>query len=92
MGMLFISVCLSFVLPGLAIQATSDFPLTIFGLSLTLRQVVFFLGFSFYLFAAFHYHWYHRYSHFYRKRLKELENVLGIQIYQLRVRSQYWGV
>lgn len=78
----------SFLLPGLALQATAQSPVTILNIETNLSHLVFFLGFVFYVFAVFHYHWYHRHSHFYRKRLKQLEEELGIVIYQLRVRPQ----
>lgn len=79
---------ISFVLPGLAVQATNKCPVTVVGLPTDLGSIVFFLGFVFYLFAVFHYHWYHRHAHAYRKRLKELEQRLGISVYRLRTRPQ----
>jgi divalent metal cation (Fe/Co/Zn/Cd) transporter len=56
--------------------------------ALTLSKAVFLLGFLFYLFSLFHYAWHHRYSHLYRKKLKSLENKLGIEVYRLRVRPK----
>lgn len=53
-----------------------------------LGDLVFFLGYVFYLFAVFHYRWYHRHAHSYRKRLKELEAEIGIAVYRLRIRPQ----
>jgi hypothetical protein len=78
----------SFILPGLAVQATDKCPINILGLKTDLCALVFFLGFVFYAFAVFHYRWYHRHAHLYRKRLKELEEGLGISIYRLRMRPQ----
>lgn len=80
---------ISFVLPGIALQASTQFPVSILGVKTQLCHLVFFLGFVFCVFAVFHYHWYHRHSHSYRKRLKQLEEELGITIYRLRVRPQY---
>lgn len=77
---------ISFVLPGLAVQATNTCPVTILGLPTSLGSIVFFLGFVFYVFAVFHYHWYHRHAHAYRKRLKEMEAQMGISVYSLRTR------
>jgi hypothetical protein len=77
----------SFVLPGLAANAEAR-SVSLFGLTATVKQLVFLLGYIFYLFAVFHYAWYHRYSHKYRKALKDLENELGIRVYTLRVRPQ----
>lgn len=79
---------ISFILPGLAIQAGS-FSITFFETTILISKLVFLLGFVFYLFAVFHYRWFHRYSHFYRKRLKELEKEIGFTIYQLRKRPQF---
>jgi hypothetical protein len=79
----------SFLLPGFAVQAGKLTAVEFMGFQTNLSHLVFFLGFVFYLFAIFHYHWYHRHSHFYRKRLKEIEKELGISVYSLRVRPQY---
>jgi hypothetical protein len=79
---------ISFILPGLAIQAGS-FSITFFETTILISKLVFLLGFVFYLFAVFHYRWFHRYSHYYRKRLKELEKEIGFTIYQLRKRPQF---
>jgi len=79
---------ISFVLPGLAIQA-GDFSAYFLCIEIPISQLVFLLGFVFYLFAVFHYVWFHRYSHIYRKRLKELEKEIGLNIYQLRKRPMY---
>jgi hypothetical protein len=78
----------SFVLPGLAVQATNVCAIDMLGFTTSVCSLVFLLGFVFYLFAVFHYHWYHRHAHAYRKRLKELERELGIQVYSLRTRPQ----
>jgi sterol desaturase/sphingolipid hydroxylase (fatty acid hydroxylase superfamily) len=77
----------SFVLPGLAANAEAR-SVSLFVLTATVKQLVFLLGYIFYLFAVFHYAWYHRYSHKYRKALKDLETQLGIKVYTLRVRPQ----
>jgi len=79
---------ISFILPGLAIQA-GNFSIKLIGATVPLSKLVFLLGFVFYLFAVFHYRWFHRYSHFYRRRLKELEKEIGFTIYQLRKRPHY---
>jgi len=79
---------ISFILPGLAIQA-GDLSIEFCNSNILISKLVFLLGFVFYLFAVFHYKWFHRYSHFYRKRLKELEKEIGYTIYQLRKRPQY---
>ena len=76
---------ISFILPGLALQAPSgEIALSIF--STTTNQLVFLLGYIFYCFSVFHYWWYHRYSHIYRRELKRLESSIGIEIYRHRVR------
>ena len=78
---------ISFVVPGLALQSKAG-NVMIFGDEIELSCIVFLLGYLFYLFAVFHYSWHHRYSHIYRKRLKELESSLGINIYRLRRRPK----
>jgi divalent metal cation (Fe/Co/Zn/Cd) transporter len=78
----------SFLLPGLALRVSNRAVLTLFGEHQSLGHLVFFLGYLFYIFAIFHYEWYHRYSHRYRKALKELELELNISVYRLRVRPQ----
>jgi hypothetical protein len=80
----------SFIIPGLALQSKiENTPVPIPGFTnTTLHQVVFLLGFLFYLFALFHYAWHHRYAHIYRRRLKEIEVQLGIEIYRLRKRPK----
>jgi len=79
---------ISFILPGLAIQA-NRLSIDYIDSVIPISKLVFLLGFVFYLFAVFHYRWFHRYSHFYRKRLKELEKEIGFTIYQLRKRPHY---
>ena len=69
---------ISFILPGFALRADSQEVLILFW-QLTLSQIILFLGFLFYAFAVFHYAWYHRYSHRYRKQLKVLEPILGFR-------------
>jgi|GEM_PF-5011790 len=83
-------ISVSFLLPGLALRPEAEAHLvTIPGVStITLSRAVFLLGFFFYLFAVFHYAWHHRYSHRYRKKLKVLEEQLGIEAYRLRVRPK----
>lgn len=79
---------ISFVLPGLYFSKSSensynsyiDFCL----FKIHVSELLFLLGFILYLFALFYYWWFHRYSHIYRKRLKELEKKLGWNIYSLR--------
>jgi len=81
---------ISFVLPGLYFSKSSensynsyiDFCL----FKIHVSELLFLLGFILYLFALFYYWWFHRYSHIYRKRLKELEKKLGWNIYSLRKR------
>jgi hypothetical protein len=80
-------VSISFVVAGLAANATST-AFRLFGTDTNLSRVVFFLGFLFYLFAVFHYLWYHRYSHRYRRRLKQLEADFKITVYTLRERPR----
>ena len=79
---------ISFILPGLAIQA-GEYSVDFLDKNIQISKLVFLLGFIFYLFAVFHYLWFHRYSHLYRKRLKILEKEIGFTIYQLRKRPQY---
>jgi hypothetical protein len=78
---------ISFVLAGLAANADAS-ALKMFGFLTSVRQLVFLLGYIFNLASLFHYLWYHRYSHLYRKALKDLESDLGIKVYRLRVRPQ----
>ena len=78
---------ISFVLPGMALQASGKM-VKFFGREIELSGLVFFMGFVFYLFALYHYAWYHRHAHAYRSALKKLEEDLGIHIYRLRIRPQ----
>ncbi|MGH9741578.1 MAG: hypothetical protein ACRD51_04425 [Candidatus Acidiferrum sp.] len=78
---------ISFVIAGFAANADSS-AIQMFGLETSVRKLVFLLGFIFNLVSLFHYLWYHRYSHLYRKALKDIENSLGISVYRLRVRPQ----
>lgn len=78
---------ISFLLPGLALQAGASAANPLI-LSLSIQHLVFVLGFLFYCFALMHYHWYHRYSHRYRKALKDIEVELGINVYRLRRRPR----
>ena len=78
---------ISFVLPGLALTRGGT-ALYIWNYTVTISQLVFFLGYLFYLFSIFHYVWYHRYSHRYRKALKVQEKELSLEVYSLRVRPQ----
>lgn len=75
----------SFVVAGLSLQSPATTPV-FWGTSL--GQLVFFLGFMLYCVGVLHYVWYHRYSHIYRARLKELESALGISVYRLRRRPR----
>lgn len=79
---------ISFLLPGLATR-TDGLIIEFFNISMPISKLVFLLGFIFYLFAVFHYRWFHRYSHFYRKRLKQLEEEIGFNIYKLRKRPHF---
>ncbi|MFQ5864740.1 MAG: hypothetical protein ACE5IW_05870 [bacterium] len=79
---------ISFILPSLSLQANSDSVLHFFSYQISLSQLVFFMGYLFYLFALFHYAWYHRYAHIYRRALKDLEKELNIMVYRHRVRPQ----
>jgi len=78
-------VSISFILPGLAIKTSVNTIITPLG-EYQISQFVFYLGFLFFCFATFHYHWYHRYSHRYRSGLKNLEAKLNISVYRLRKR------
>ena len=78
-------ISISFILPGLSLKSDAS-QIVITDFTITLDKLVFLLGFLFYCFSVFHYAWYHRYSHCYRKKLKELETKLGIEIYKLRER------
>jgi hypothetical protein len=79
-------LAVSFVVPGLATKV-DDTSLDTGLVSVSLSQLVFLLGYVFYLFACFHYAWHHRYAHLYRKALKDIEkNDLDIKIYRLRER------
>ena len=77
---------ISFVIPGLSISLMKENIEIQFFDKTSLYSIVFMLGFIFYCFAVFHYWWYHRYSHIYRKRLKELEKDLEYKIYTQRKR------
>ena len=85
-------LAVSFILPGLALKPEVESQAaSLPGLpGVTLSKAVFVLGFLFYLFALFHYAWHHRYSHRYRKQLKVIEELLGIEVYRLRVRPKIW--
>lgn len=78
---------ISFILSGLALNCETE-KLEIFSISVTLSQLVFLLGFLFYLFAIFHYVYFHRYSHIYRNALKNIEREWKIEIYRLRKRPK----
>jgi hypothetical protein len=85
-------ISVSFLLPGLALQADRANALpavSLFGSQYTIDKVIFMLGFIFYCFTVFHYWWYHRYSHIYRKRLKDIEEELGFYVYRLRQRKTF---
>ncbi len=88
-------ISVSFLLPGLALQADRANPLpavSLLGREYTIDKVIFMLGFIFYCFTFFHYWWYHRHSHIYRRRLKEIEKDLGLSIYRLRKRPVFSSV
>jgi hypothetical protein len=81
---------LSFLMPGIVLTTLKDQNLALvhdLGLNISLPKLVFLLGFVFYLFAIFHYIWFHRYSHIYRDRLIFPEKEIGddFRIYQLRL-------
>lgn len=80
----------SFLIPALgsAVNDHTDTVCLFQKFEITIFSLLFSFGFIFYCLAVFHYWWYHRYSHMYRKRLKQLEQELGIQIYSLRTRPQ----
>ena len=78
---------ISFLIPTLGASVGDSKSFIMVGdYRISLFSLLFTFGFIFYCFAVFHYWWYHRYSHIYRKRLKELEHELGIQVYSLRRR------
>lgn len=88
-------ISVSFLLPGLALQADRANPLpavSLLGREYTIDKIIFMLGFIFYCFTFFHYWWYHRHSHVYRRRLKEIEQELGLGIYKLRTRPVFSSV
>lgn len=80
----------SFVLPGLyfsrSLENSYNSNIDVCVFKIHISELLFLLGFILYLFALFYYWWFHRYSHIYRKRLKELEKKLGWNIYSLRKR------
>jgi len=78
---------ISFLLPGLSLR-TDGLKVSLGILGLAIEQLVFLLGFLFFCFAMFHYHWYHRIAHRYRRALKDLEAELGIEVYRLRKRPK----
>ncbi len=85
---------ISFLIAGLGTQQSSEeatVELPVFG-ERPLGALAFVLGFLFFCFSWFFYWWYHRYSHYYRARLKLLELDLGIEVYTLRRRKQKWGM
>lgn len=87
-------ISVSFLLPGLALQADRSNPLpvvSLLGREYTIDKIIFMLGFIFYCFTFFHYWWYHRHSHLYRRRLKEIEDDLGLSIYKLRERPVFFS-
>lgn len=81
---------ISFIIPGLAIRLTRDNgenqSVSFGSVEIDFFGLIFMLGFIFYCFAVFHYWWYHRYSHMYRAKLKEMEKELGLENYTLRKR------
>lgn len=78
---------ISFIIPAMgATVVNMKCETTILGQSISIFPMLFTFGFEFYCLAVFHYWWYHRYAHRYRKRLKELEQELRICIYGLRKR------
>jgi hypothetical protein len=80
-------ISISFLLPGFAAHASgTGVPIVVFGHRTSVSALAFLLGLFFYIFTVAHYSWYHRYSHRYRAKLKELEDDLGMEIYKLRVR------
>lgn len=80
-------ISISFLIPGFAAQANHSAAVVHFlGYKTSVSALAFLLGFFFYLFTVAHYSWYHRYSHRYRAKLKQLEEELNAEIYRLRVR------
>jgi len=80
-------ISISFVLTGLAFQneSSSDIQIPLVG-TMTTSQMAAAFGFMFYCFTVIHYSWYHRYSHRYRDRLKQLEVELDFRVYRNRRR------
>jgi hypothetical protein len=76
---------ISFLIPSFSVDIKS-FDVQLMGETVPINKLVFLLGFVFYIFSVFHYNWYHRYSHKYRKRLKDIEKEIGFEIYKNRVR------
>jgi len=81
---------ISFILPGITLRSGTDIFIFL-GFETNISKIVFLLGFIFYCFAVFHYSWYHRYSHRYRKGLKEIEKELNINVYRRRKRYMKWN-
>jgi hypothetical protein len=80
-------ISISFILPGFAAQTSrTAIPIHFLGQTTSPPALAFLLGLFFYIFTVVHYVWYHRYSHIYRHKLKQLEEELNIEVYRLRVR------
>ena len=80
-------ISISFVLTGLAFrnETSSVVQIPLAG-TITSSQLAAAFGFMFYCFTVVHYAWYHRYSHRYRDRLKQLEVELDFRVYRNRKR------
>lgn len=81
---------ISFLIPSFSIKIDNASTVDLLQMSIPIGKMIFLFGFIFYIFTIFHYNWYHRYSHKYRRRLKELESELGFSIYKNRVRPMLW--
>jgi hypothetical protein len=81
----------SFLLPGFAFglgNSPQAVALHIWGHAVSMTSILLIFGLMFFGLSVIFYNWYHRYSHIYRHRLKEMEEELDIRVYRLRVRPQ----
>jgi hypothetical protein len=79
-------ISISILLPSLAFnrEIISVPKINLFLFCVTVSQLLVMLGFLFFLFTIYHYWWFHRMSHIYIKKLRELEKEMNIEIYSLK--------